>query len=251
MEKQTKYILFDLDGTLVPLSRARFEPALFQSFDNMFLRQFPDHPEAVAAYKRACMACFRETDTSETNEARLTRLLRQEAGDLAKDILQVLEKHYATDYNEISALIQDMSIADQALVLTEMHGGIPVLATNPISPASCICARLGWIGIQPRRFQLITTWDKCHFVKPDSRYYLEILDMLNAQASDCLMIGNDTDEDMEAAMRAGLHVFLVTDHVMDRRNAIEQYPHGTAEEMLLYLKDYLTQGGQTSWQERN
>lgn len=239
MNKQPQFVLFDLDGTLVPLPRDQYEPALFHNVSGMFRREFPNQPVAEAM-KRAALGSFQDDTGLETNEARLRRLLRQEIGDLGDEVLAALEKHYVTDFNRISELIQDQSVADEALSLVEACGGIPVLATNPIMSAAGIHARLGWVGVSPDRFRLITTYDKFHFTKPDPRFYQELMELLRAEPSQCIMIGNDTDEDMEAARQAGMDTYLVTDYVMDRRGSIEQYRHGTSRELLEFLKRYLT-----------
>lgn len=243
--------MFDLDGTLVPLARERFEPALFQNLDAMFRRKFPGQPLAQEALKRASLACFHTGDPAETNEARLKRLLVQEAGaPLAEEVLRALEAHYASDYNQIRTIIQDRSIAVEALELVRQYGAVPVVATNPISPASCIHARMAWAGITPEQFALVTTYDKFHYTKPDPRYYLEVLQQLGARPEECLMIGNDTDEDMEGAIGAGIEAYLMTDFVMDRRDSVARYRHGTAREMLAFLEQFLARGAE-AWQEKN
>lgn len=251
METKRRFVLFDLDGTLLPLERPRFEAALFQNLDAMFARKFPDQPDAAAAMKRASLACFHSGDTGETNEARMCRLLREEAGEpLAGAILEALEGHYRSDYNSIREIIRDPSVAREALELVNAYGGVPVVATNPVAPKSCIYARMDWAGIRPEQFRLVTTYELCHYVKPDPRYYQEVLRLLGAEPSECIMIGNDTDEDMEGAIGAGIEAYLMTDYVMDRRDSVEQYHHGTSREMLEYLKVFLTRGG-SSWQEKN
>lgn len=243
MSQRNRFVLFDLDGTLVPLGRPRFEAALFENLDAMFRRTFPDRPQAVQAMKRASIACFHAEDGVQTNEQRLKRFLAEEAGPaLAEEILLALDEHYAGDYNHIRECITDESIAMDALALVQRYGGTPVVATNPIAPASCIYARMAWVGLKPEQFALVTTYDKCHFTKPDPRYYLEVMELIGAGKEDCLMIGNDTDEDMEGAIAAGIEVYLMTDHVMDRRNSVEQYPHGTGREMLAYLEQFLMKG---------
>ena len=50
------------------------------------------------------------------------------------------------------------------------------------------------------------------------------------------MVGNDVDEDMEAGLKAGMQVFLITD-CMINKNAldIDKYPHGTFVDLLKFL----------------
>lgn len=240
--KIKRYILFDLDGTLLPLSRQVFEPALFASFDALFRKAFPLQPELGKAFWEAMFSCESESGSPETNEERFSRLLRLRAGQKADDILNALEAHYKGEYNEIRHLITAPSIAEQALRLVEDAGAHAVLATNPVSSAGCIRARLGWIHLAPERFALVTTWDLCRYTKPDPRYYREILERLGAAPEDCLMVGNDTSDDMAGAAGAGIEVFLMTDHLMDKNNTASQYRSGSGADMLAFVKQYLEKG---------
>ena len=50
-----------------------------------------------------------------------------------------------------------------------------------------------------------------HYCKPNPKYYTEILEMLGKKPEECLMVGNNTDEDCAAAQAAGMKTILVTD----------------------------------------
>ncbi|HBG17285.1 MAG TPA: HAD family hydrolase, partial [Firmicutes bacterium] len=51
--------------------------------------------------------------------------------------------------------------------------------------------------------------------KPNPNYYREILDLLQAKAEECLMIGNDIEEDIVASV-LGIKTCLVTDRLISR-----------------------------------
>ena len=57
--------------------------------------------------------------------------------------------------------------------------------------------------------------ERMHFCKPNPAYYQEILELLGAKAEECLMIGNDVEEDMVAAT-LGIKTRLVTDLLISR-----------------------------------
>ncbi len=54
-----------------------------------------------------------------------------------------------------------------------------VLATNPIFPGVAIRHRMRWAGIDDIPFRLVTTMEDMHFCKPNPKYYVEIVDMLD------------------------------------------------------------------------
>jgi len=63
------------------------------------------------------------------------------------------------------------------------------------------------------------------------------MSVLGVEPSQCLMVGNDVEEDMCAA-DLGLQVHLITDYLIDRKNkGIEGYPHSTLAEFLEIAKE--------------
>lgn len=74
---------------------------------------------------------------------------------------------------------------------------------NPIFPAVATESRIRWAGLAPETFAWYTTYENIGYCKPNPDYYREILRYLDCRAEDCLMVGNDVEEDMMAAQAAG------------------------------------------------
>lgn len=104
-------------------------------------------------------------------------------------------------------------ILEQAL----QDGFTLILATNPIFPEFAIKEWLSWINCHDLPFSLITSFERMHFCKPNPDYYREILDLLKIPPESCLMIGNDTEEDLIASV-VGIKTCLVTDYLIQRDN---------------------------------
>ena len=92
-----------------------------------------------------------------------------------------------------------------------------VVATNPIFPEVAILERLSWTGLCEDDFSLITTYENSCFAKPNIEYYKHILKVLDKDAEDCLMVGNDVTEDM-CASQIGMDVFLLEGNVINENN---------------------------------
>ncbi|MGN0675436.1 MAG: HAD family hydrolase, partial [Oscillospiraceae bacterium] len=74
------------------------------------------------------------------------------------------------------------------------------------------------------------------YCKPNPEYYREIIRRLGATPEQCLMVGNDVTEDMEAARKAGLSVFLLTDCLINKeRRDISVYPRGSFEQLMEFI----------------
>ena len=105
------------------------------------------------------------------------------------------------------------------------------LATNPVFPAIATESRIRWAGLEPEEFELYTTYENIGFCKPNLDYYREILRRMELNAADCLMVGNDVDEDMVAG-QLGMEVFLLTDHLINKSGTdINAFPHGSFDDL--------------------
>ena len=115
------------------------------------------------------------------------------------------------------------------------------LATNPLFPRVATHSRIRWAGLEPEDFELVTTYESSRFCKPNLRYYEEILDQLQVQPGECLMVGNDADEDM-VAERLGMRVFLLTDCLINRHEQdISRWPRGSFDALLAYVQEAAAQ----------
>ncbi len=58
-------------------------------------------------------------------------------------------------------------------------------------------------------FKEIVNSESCGFLKPDKKIFDYTLQKINAQCSDCLMIGDDLDADVIGARNAGIdHIYF-------------------------------------------
>ena len=72
-------------------------------------------------------------------------------------------------------------------------------------------------------------------VYTDPAYYQDLLNKLGLQPEECLMVGNDAQEDM-AAQKLGIHVFLLPKWLVNRHNLdISSYPQGDFDDLIRYI----------------
>ena len=106
------------------------------------------------------------------------------------------------------------------------------LATNPIFPSIATCARIRWAGLTPEDFAFVTTYENSAYCKPNPDYYRDAAQRLGLSPEECLMVGNDAQEDM-IAETTGMKVFLLTDCLINRDGAdISIWPNGGFDELL-------------------
>ena len=110
-----------------------------------------------------------------------------------------------------------------------------ILATNPVFPKVATLKRMEWAGLSACDFELITTYESSHFSKPALGYFKEILDRSGLRADECLMVGNDTSDDISCA-DLGMDVFLVTDDLINEKGIdISKYANGKLTDIYALL----------------
>jgi FMN phosphatase YigB (HAD superfamily) len=85
-----------------------------------------------------------------------------------------------------------------------------VVASNPIFPLIVQQKRMAWAGIDRFRFDLVTHIENMSFVKPRLEYYLQICEKICEAPEECLMVGNDSINDMVAGV-TGMKTYLTTE----------------------------------------
>ena len=83
---------------------------------------------------------------------------------------------------------------------------------------------------------MVTSYEIMHFCKPNREYYEEILASLGLKAGECLMIGNDVQDDLRAR-EVGIRTFLVEDHLINRTGEAPQTDYrGSLEDLYEFIK---------------
>ena len=147
----------------------------------------------------------------------------------------MFDDFYKTDFQKIKDICGYDPRASEVIAAVKALGFRVALATNPLFPTVATESRIRWAGLSPDDFELFTTYEGSHYCKPSLDYYREVLDKLGLSADECLMVGNDVSEDMIAA-ELGMKVFLLTDCLINRKNAdISAYPNGGYSELIEYF----------------
>ena len=230
-------VLFDLDGTLLPMDQDIFVKAYFKGLAAK-LAPYGYEPKAlIDAIWKGTTAMIRN-DGSRKNEDAFWAVFTDIFGLRALDDLPKFDEFYRTDFQKVQASCGFNTAARETIGLVKALGMNAVLATNPIFPAIATQSRIRWAGLCPEDFQLYTTYENSNYCKPNPDYYREILSKLNLTPEECVMVGNDAIEDT-AALDAGIpSVFLLTDCLINKDNRdISTYPHGGFPELHTYIQE--------------
>ena len=233
-----KAVLFDLDGTLLPMEMDEFTSGYFKLLAK---KAMPYGYEAEPLIKAVWhgTAAMVKNDGSCTNEEAFWRDFASIYGEEKLADKHVFDEFYAGEFHLARQFCGYSPKADEAVQLLKRAGCRVALATNPLFPAAATLARIGWAGLNAEDFELITTYENINWCKPNLDYYREVLRRMELAPEDCLMVGNDVGEDM-VAEKLGMQVFLLTDHMINKAGEdINAWPHGDFDALLVYLKQQL------------
>ncbi len=227
-------ILFDLDGTLLPMDTEVFIKAYFGGLAKK-VAPFGYAPERLFETIWRGTAAMVKNDGSMTNEQVFWRAFSESFGEPSEAALSAFDEFYATDFPKLYTSCGFAPEAAEVVRDLKKRGYRVVLATNPVFPRAATEARVRWTGLSPSEFDYITTYEGSSSCKPDTLYYREIMQKLGLDPAECVMVGNDVEEDMIAST-LGMEVFLLTDCLISRRNTdISAFPNGGFADLKAFL----------------
>ncbi len=225
-------VMFDMDGTLIPFIQEEFVKVYFGELCKK-LAPFGYEPEhtvkSVWAGTRAMVVndgscpnskCFWDTFNS-MNEG-------------MPDAKPLCDEFYTNEFRKAESVVKYKADRKPLIDKLRKTGVKLALATNPMFPESGMLTRLGWVGLSAEDFDHITHYDNSTYCKPNPAYFLEIAEKLGVKPEQCLMIGNNVNDDMSAA-KVGFKVFLVPEWLENPNNEdYSAFPRGTLEDAAEY-----------------
>lgn len=231
-----KVVLFDLDGTLLPMEQDAFTGDYFKRLA-VKLTPYGYEPNQLIKDVWAGTAAMVKNDGGVTNEEAFWNKFAETYGEKVYGEKEIFEDFYRNEFQEVRKVCGFNEKAAETVRRLREMGLRVALATNPLFPKIATESRIRWAGLSPDDFEFYTTYEDSRYCKPNPDYYREVLERAGAVAEECLMVGNDVTEDM-VAQDLGMKVFLLTDCLINKENRdISVYPHGDFEKLQEYLKE--------------
>ena len=172
-------VLFDLDGTLLPMDQDEFVNAYMELLAKKMAPQGYDPKHLIAAVWAGTKAMV-ENDGKKTNEEVFWEDFCHIFGPDARKDEPLFAEFYAADFAQARTVCRLAPEAAETIALLKEKGVKPVLATNPLFPAIATHSRLRWAGCELDDFAAVTTYEDTHYCKPDTRYFTELLQLMDA-----------------------------------------------------------------------
>ncbi|MBP3610660.1 MAG: HAD family hydrolase [Lachnospiraceae bacterium] len=233
-----KAVLFDLDGTLLPMDQDLFMKYYFGELAKKMAPLGYDPKKLIDDVWTGTKAMVMN-DGSQTNADAFWNKFAELVGKDCRKDEPVFDSFYRNEFCKAKAACQPTPATKELIDYLKGCGRRVILATNPLFPSVATENRIQWAGLSTDDFELITTYENSHYCKPNPKYYQEILENIGCAPEECLMVGNNAEEDM-IAETLEMKVFLLTDCLINEKNAdISGYPQGGFKKLKQYIDTLL------------
>lgn len=233
-----KAILFDLDGTLLPMDQEAFVSAYLGGLIKL-LSPIGYDPKDVEAALRSSTRAMMTNDGRITNEEMFWQSFSAVLGEGIRNHGKAFDLFYKEEFKKLKSTCGYNPRAREIVELAKSRGARVILATSPLFPGVATETRMGWTGLTPSDFEHVTTYENSRFCKPNPVYYTNLISELGLRPEECVMIGNDVGDDM-VAESVGIRCFLLTDYLINRKNVdICQFRHGDYDELTRFIKEII------------
>lgn len=232
-----KAVLFDLDGTLLRINTGHFMNEYLKEVGAAVAPHVDPGP-FIVGLMASTSVMMANKDTSATNSEVFWEDFTRRMGDSIEIVKPVIEDFYANRFGSLSRVVQPGDWSRKA-VLAALGRGLRIgVATQPVFPLSAVRQRMSWAGVDDLPWDFVASYEELHFCKPNPDYFREIAERLGLSPEECLMVGNDVEEDLAAAS-TGMRTGLVTDFLVNAQN--KEYStdwSGTLAELPGWLAEY-------------
>lgn len=229
-----KAVLFDLDGTLLHVEQEVFLRGYLKLWGPR-VAHLVDPQRFIQQLMASTMVMTSSNDPTRTNQQVFFDDFLPKVGVPAEKLMPILNDFYERDFGKVRSVVKADPAARQAVEAVLARGLDAVVATNPVFPISAIRQRLSWAQVDDLPFKLVTSYEDFHFCKPNPEYYLEIAERIGRRPEECVMVGNDVEEDLVAA-GVGMCTYLVEDHLINPKGVKPKADHvGTLTQLAEFL----------------
>ena len=232
---EIKAVLFDLDGTLLPMDQEVFMKLYFGELSKRLAPYGYEPKKLIDSVFAGIKAMIKNDGTRKNEEAFWETFSAFHEEDCRKDE-PIFDSFYRNEFEKAKGACGFEPKAKEVIEFLKEQGKTIILATNPLFPQIATKNRIGWAGLSPDDFLFYTTYEYSSYCKPNPNYYKEILERAGFLPEECLMVGNDVGEDM-VAETIGMNVFLLTDCLLNPKQLdCSKYPQGNFGDLMEYIK---------------
>ena len=153
-----KAVLFDLDGTLLPMEQEVFIKTYFKGLGAKLAMHGYEPKELLENVWTGTMKMIKN-DGSKTNDKVFWDYFVTKYGEKVLEDIRFFDEFYENNFDSVASVCgHNLEAAKTVAILKEKELRI-VLATNPLFPPIATIKRINWAGLSPEDFEIITNYE--------------------------------------------------------------------------------------------
>lgn len=226
-------ILFDLDGTLLPMDTEDFTNKYFAALTEK-LKDYFSPEEITKVIWSSTIAMIQNLDSTKTNQDVFFETFTAQVEPSLETLNPIFDDFYEKEFNLLEKEIEKEQKMIESVNILKEKGYDLIIATNPLFPKVAVEQRIKWAGLDQNDFSFVTSYEIMHYCKPQIEFYEEVLEKTNKKPSQSLMVGNDVKEDM-IIKDLGVETYLIEDFIIgDLSNKEKIDHHGNYDDFYEY-----------------
>ncbi len=203
-----KAILFDLDGTLLPMNEEEFTKGYFGLLCKRLIPFGYDKDTLINTVWAGTKKMIKNSG-EKTNEQVFWEEFANVYGEEKLKDKEKFDDFYLTDFKKTKAFCSKNEYAKKIVDYARSKGLKLILSSNPVFPRDGMVTRLNFVGLSECDFDYITSYENSHYSKPNPKYFAEILEKNSLRANEVILFGNSEKEDVLPASEIGIKGYLV------------------------------------------
>ena len=229
-----KAVLFDLDGTLLPMDEQEFTKGYFGLLCRRLAPLGYDKDLLIKTVWEGTKLMLKN-DGSKTNEEVFWNYF---ASIYRKDKLkdkEEIDNFYLTDFKNSKVMTKNNPYAKEIVDFIRNLGLKTIIASNPVFPKDGMLTRMGFINLKESDFDYITSYEVSHFCKPNTKYYEEVLKKNNLKPDEVIYFCNNESDDYIPATKCNITSYYIGDCIMplSKESKIHVYKYEEVKDIIL------------------
>ena len=163
-------ILFDLDGTLLPMNQEKFVTFYLPLLAEKMKKYDISTNDLISAVWKGFYAMV-ANDGHQTNEDAFWEAFDAVTGWERTVVEPDVTDFYQNEFNQAVVSTDPTGMAAEIIHTLKEQGKKIYLATNPVFPECATMNRIKWAGLDASDFEAVTTYENSHYCKPNVKYF--------------------------------------------------------------------------------
>ena len=236
-----KAVFFDLDGTLLPMDENTFAMGYMVMLHEKVKRLGYDDRNKMIKTIYMGAEVMKQNDGSMTNYDAFWKYFATVYGEKSLEDIPVFNEFYGNEFKASKQFCEDNPLAKPIVEKARELTGHAILSTNPIFPETATHVRLSFLGLTFDDFDYVTYYENSYYCKPNPKYFTDLLERFNLKPEEVILFGNDTYEDAECALMAGIKCYLVGNYIIRNPKATHEFPEIKMEDVIPTMEKEVAQ----------